>query len=72
MMTLSNEQETHPGAWRAKAERLEKRVCELMVKNEMLRMALMAERDNFEGVGPDLDRPANMFGCKVANGGSSH
>jgi hypothetical protein len=44
MIALVNEQEGAQEDWQAKAERLEKCMCELLLKNQTLRMALLAER----------------------------
>jgi hypothetical protein len=44
MIALVNEQEGAQEDWQAKVERLEQCMCELLLKNQKLRTALLAER----------------------------
>jgi hypothetical protein len=51
MITLVSEQMETQEDWQAKVEHLELYVCELLIKNQTLRMALQAERTRVEGHG---------------------
>jgi len=46
MMGLVSRREEPQEDWQAKVEQLEKCVCELLLTNQTLRMALLAERAN--------------------------
>jgi hypothetical protein len=55
MTTLVSGLEGAQEDWQAKAERLERCVCELLLKNQTLRMALDAERSRAEDGGHSHD-----------------
>jgi hypothetical protein len=60
MTALGHEQVEPQEDWQAKSERLEKLVCELLLKNQTLRMALESERARVQGSGYFFDFSANF------------
>jgi hypothetical protein len=60
MTALANEQVEPQEDGQAKVERLEKLVCELLMKNQRLRMALESERARVQSSGYFYDFSANF------------
>ena len=54
MTALITEQVEAQEDWQAKVEHLEQYVCELLIKNQTLRMALQTERARVQGSGYSL------------------
>lgn len=59
MIALVNEQVEAQEDWQAKVEHLEQYVCELLIKNQTLRMALLAEQERVQGGG--YSQPLSVF-----------